>query len=363
LQYGRDTYGYVWPRDGAFISMALDKAGYDDISRRFYGFFGDVITDAGYLLHKYQPDKSLGSSWHPWIKGESKQLAIQEDETAIILVGLWEHYKYTKDLEFIEGIYNSFIKKATEFISSFIEPSTGLPAQSYDLWEEKLGISTFTSCTVYGALVAAGNFAYLLGKEDDKKKYLDQAEKIKEAILKFLWNEKDGYFYKDIVVDNGVVKPNLVFDASSFFGVYRFGLLLPSDPILVKAYETAKENLSKIVPIGGVVRYKGDKYFEAYEGSLGNPWFITTLWFIQYDIAKAETEKELVDINSKLLWIVEKALASGILSEQINPNTGEQLSVAPLTWSHAEFVMTVMDYMEKLERMGVRKMTFPIVEY
>ena len=362
LQYGRDTYGYVWPRDGAFVSMALDRAGYTDISRRFYDFFSSIVTDPGYLLHKYQPDRSLGSSWHPWIKDDNKQLAIQEDETAILLIGLWEHYKVTKDLEFIENIYNSFIKKAGDFLHNFIDSTTGLPLPSYDLWEERYGISTFTSSSVYGALVSAGNFAYLLGKEDDKKKYLDKAEDVKQAVIKHLYSEKDKYFYKDVLVENGAVKANMIFDSSSFFGIFRFGLLLPSDPILINSYSTIKEALLNNAGTGGIIRYKGDQYFQGHDEK-ENPWFITSLWLIQYDIARAESEKELMDANKELSWVVERALTSGVLSEQINPRTGEQLSVAPLTWSHAEFVATVMDYMEKIERMGIRKMSFPIVEY
>ena len=36
----------------------------------------------------------------------------------------------------------------------------------------------------------------------------------------------------------------------------------------------------------------------------------------------------------------------GILAEQLHCYTGEPLSVAPLTWSHATFVETVLLYVE-----------------
>jgi GH15 family glucan-1,4-alpha-glucosidase len=38
---------------------------------------------------------------------------------------------------------------------------------------------------------------------------------------------------------------------------------------------------------------------------------------------------------------------SGMLSEQLNPYTGEPISATPLTWSHAEFVRTVIEYDKK----------------
>lgn len=36
LQFGRDNYTYVWHRDASFVSMALDKAGYYEVTRRFF---------------------------------------------------------------------------------------------------------------------------------------------------------------------------------------------------------------------------------------------------------------------------------------------------------------------------------------
>jgi len=68
------------------------------------------------------------------------ELAIQEDETALVLVALWNYYNYSSDLEFIESIYNSIIAKAADFMCSYRDVSTGLPKPSYDLWEQKFGI-------------------------------------------------------------------------------------------------------------------------------------------------------------------------------------------------------------------------------
>jgi glucoamylase len=48
----RDTYSYMWPRDGALVAHALDVAGYLDITRPFFLFCHDVLSEEGYLLHK-----------------------------------------------------------------------------------------------------------------------------------------------------------------------------------------------------------------------------------------------------------------------------------------------------------------------
>jgi GH15 family glucan-1,4-alpha-glucosidase len=162
LQYGRDAYCYMWPRDGALSAVALDKAGDYNVSKRFFEFCNEVITNDGFFMQKYRPDKSPGSTWHAWVYKERVQFPIQEDETALVIYSLWKHYEFSKDLEFIESIYNSLIKKSADFMVSFTDENTGLPKPSYDLWEEKLGTSTFTSSAVFGALMASAEFSRLL---------------------------------------------------------------------------------------------------------------------------------------------------------------------------------------------------------
>ena len=60
MQFTRDTYSYMWPRDGAW-SRTLDLAGFPDVARWFYTFCQQVITEEGYFYHKYNPDGSPAS--------------------------------------------------------------------------------------------------------------------------------------------------------------------------------------------------------------------------------------------------------------------------------------------------------------
>jgi len=63
-KFARDTYSYVWPRDGALVANALDRSGHEDVTRNFFLFCERVISERGYMLHKYAPDGLPGSSWH-----------------------------------------------------------------------------------------------------------------------------------------------------------------------------------------------------------------------------------------------------------------------------------------------------------
>jgi oligosaccharide amylase len=354
LQNGRDTYSYMWPRDGAFSAKALDMAGDFNIAERFFDFCNHVQTDEGYFMHKYRPDESLGSSWHPWMRNGKIELPIQEDETALVLISLWNHYLLSKDLEFIERVYGTLIKGAADFMVGYRDPKTRLPKASYDLWEEKFGIHTFTAGSVYGALMAAAKFAKLLGKEKSEHVYTTAAFEIRQAILTYLYDEEAGEFVKMVNVSpEGVLTYDRTLDMSSVYGIFAFGVLDIDDPRLARAIKNIEDRLVVKTSVEGVVRYEGDVYFRSVGGVPGNPWFITTLWLAQYYIAKAKKEGDFAPVHKWLAWAVKHASSSGMLSEQLHPYTGEQLSATPLTWSHSEYVMTVIKYLDRLEELGI----------
>jgi len=358
LFHGKDTYSYVWPRDAALIAMSLDKTGDSPVVKKFFEFCNQVVSDEGYFWHRYKADMSLGSSWHAWIRDGKPILPIQEDETAAIIIALWQYYNLSKDLEFIEDIYNSLIKKSAEFMVIHRDDLTGLPKPSFDLWEERFGMHTYTCATVYGALMAAAKFAAILGKIDAENRYTTAAKQIQEAILKYLYDDKEGYFYQSVNIENNQVVADPRFDISSVYGVFRYGVISPSDERLKKAMTKTLEKLEVGKEVGGILRYENDFYFRATD--VGNPWFITTLFKAQYLIAIAQNEQDLQAVKEIFAWVVKYSQSSGILSEQLNPYTGEIISVAPLIWSHAEFVTTVLNYLDKLEELGLCEECNPV---
>ncbi|MFB6181909.1 MAG: glycoside hydrolase family 15 protein [Candidatus Magasanikbacteria bacterium] len=360
LWHGRDTYGYMWPRDGAYIALALDKIGDQQLSKTFFEFCSDIIRDEGFFMHKYRPDKSVGSSWHPWVHEGETILPIQEDETALVLVALWEHYTVSKDIEFIENIYNFFIENAADFLVDYRHEDSNLPKPSYDLWEEKFGTSTYTASTVYGGLMAAGKFANLLGKSEQAETYKQAAKEVQQATMEHLYDEQEEYFYKLVNKEDGEFKADKTIDISSVYGVFLFGLLNLDDDRLREAFDNMIEELFVDTEIGGVRRYTGDDYYNSYENMDGNPWTFTTLWYAQYKIATAEQEEDLQEVKNIFQWITDHALTSGVLSEQLDPYSGRAESATPLTWAHAEYIRTVVRYLEKLEEFGVCKACYPL---
>ncbi len=360
LQQGKDTYNYVWPRDGAFTALALAKSGDYATAKNFFSFAGSVIHEDGFFMHKYSPDGSLGSSWHPWMRDGRLALPIQEDETALVLWSLWQFYEGSKDLEFVEKLYNPLIKKAADFMVLFREEDTKLPKPSYDLWEEKWGTSTFTAASVYAGLVAAANFAKLLGKVKNEDTYRQAAAEIKSAILEHLYDQTHRGFYKLLSRESGRLRYDPTIDSSTLYGLVAFGILSADDERLRLEAARQASALNLSLPSGGTARYQDDRYFRLDSSYPGNAWFITTLWMAELQLKLAVTEPDLAPVVRHLEWVVARAQTSGLLSEQLNPYTGSQLSVSPLVWSHAAFVLTVIAYLDKLEELGICKACNPV---
>jgi len=361
LQYNRDHYSYMWPRDGALVANAMIQAGYDGVVSNFYKFCSNVITKEGYLQHKYNPDGSVGSSWHPSIQDGESQLPIQEDETALVLYTLWEYYLKSGQIEYCQSLYASLIRPAAKFLKNYMNHVLELPLPSYDLWEERRGIFSFTCSSVYAGLKAAANFAELFGDEHRRMNYDNAAETIKRGMLRHLYDEEQGRFLRGIYLDkDGQISKDYTIE-SSMYAIFSFGVLPADDPRIVGTMQAIKERLLIKTEIRGYARYENDYYFSALLNDQipGNPWIICTLWVAEWEIAKAKTLTELTEAYDLLQWTYQQTMESGVLPEQVHPVTGHSLSVAPLTWSHSTYVLTVNKYLAKyLELQKVESDTF-----
>ena len=348
MKFNKDTYSYMWPRDGALVAITMIKAGYPEIARKFFDFCSEVLYKEGCLLHKYNPNKSLGSSWHPWVLNNNLSLPIQEDETALVLHALSIYYEYTQDITYIKEIYPSFIKSMGDFLSKY-SYDNGLPKESYDLWEERRGIFTFTTSAVLSGLIAAEKFGHMIKDEEFCEACNLGFNRIRDAMGKFLYNEKGDYFRRGVSFESEEIKYDDAIDASCY-GIFEFGTFDINDKRVKSTMEKFNNWLSVKTDIGGFARYHNDKYFQKskdIDNVPGNPWFICTLWYAKYIIKKAKEKEHLSEALSLLEWVSEHALGTGAIAEQIDPYTGEPLSVSPLTWSHAEFVDTIIEYTKK----------------
>lgn len=344
-----DHYSYLWPRDGAYVANALDLAGYPDLSEKFFELCGNIVEDRGYFLQKYNPDGSVGSGWHShWDRYRKQRLVpIQEDETALILWALREHHEIYPDKILVRDLYEKLVVRCADFIEGYRDPVTRLPKPSWNLWEDRFGIHTFTCATVVAGLRAAAKFARDFGDHTRTASYEQASNEIVDSMRERLYSAELGHFLRAISAnDDGSFTPDPTLDAS-VYAIFYLGCFEADDPIVVSTMDAIREKLLNDTAISGIIRFENDGYMRGAEPSPPNSWIITTLWLADYYIAAAKEMGDFAKALNILKWTVDRALPSGVLAEQIDPLTGEPRSVSPLTWSHSTFIATVNSYLSK----------------
>lgn len=338
LNYSRDAYGYCWPRDGGYAFWPLIRLGYTEEALNFFSFCQRGLNPGGYLMHKYRADGALGSSWHPYVHGKMSTPPIQEDETALVVFTFGQYYHLHQSPELLERFYDSLIKPMANFMASYVDETTHLPKPSYDLWEEVFLTTTYTTALTQAALLAAAQLAEAKGQSRDAVKWRSVAEDMRSAARKYLYNSDLKRLRKGILVHDGEITYDDTLDTSSFYGSFMYGLFDVQSDELTSTHEAIKQLLASS---GGIAwpRYEHDTYQRMPGSDLPNPWFICSMWQAQYLIERGDKKKAMETID----WVMTHAGDTGMLSEQLSPDSSIQLSVAPLTWSHAEFMATLLD--------------------
>jgi GH15 family glucan-1,4-alpha-glucosidase len=342
LNYSRDAYAYCWPRDGAYALWPLIRLGYVAEPRRFFEFTRRGLHQNGYLMHKYQADGALGSSWHPYVHDESSAPPIQEDETALTLFMFGQFYDVQKDPKLLTEFYDNFIKKMGDFLAGYVDEKTGLPKPSYDLWEEKFMTFTYTTAVVFAALQTAAGLAEAMSDQDSAVRWRSASDDIYDAAHKHLYNRQRGYFLKSIRNRESGMERDETIDLSAFFGAYMFGLFPLDGEEIKQSFDTIRSMFMQDGSFG-LPRYENDNYHRRDDSGLGNYWYIASLWIAQY-------AQEIGDVTLRdaiLAWLHDNVDGSLMLAEQLHPKTLEPLSVSPLVWSHAEYMATQLDIIDK----------------
>lgn len=340
-------YAYCWGRDAAFITGALDKCGLTSAVDKFFEWALKTQDDCGVWHQRYYMDGNLAPSW-----------GIQIDETGTLIWGMLEHYKVTKNMDFLINVWES-VNKGVDFLIKFIDNETGLPRPSYDLWEERIGEHTYSSAAVYAGINAGAEIAKILkAKQETIDKWQMAAEKIKGAIEQNLWRENQGRFLRGIRTklnpwgsEHSQNKVTMTVNPKGYcrdftledntVDVSLLGVAVPFGVFDVDDYRVRStvNTIEKVLispSVGGLKRYENDNYIG------GNPWILTSLWVALYHIRAKNYERA----RSYFTWAVRSCTGLGLLPEQVNKDTGEPAWVIPLTWSHAMFVLVLTELLD-----------------
>ena len=370
LQTARAHYAYMWPRDGALVAQPLDRLGLKRFTEPFFAFCSALLErspltvdlpdgqKAAALLHKYGPDGTMGASWHGWtVPPAGREVPIQEDGTALVVWSAAQHLLRQPEGSRDARLAESLVLPAARFLAHHRDIETHLPLPSWDLWEERRGIHLYTAGAVIGGLLQAARVCEIMGVDfaNDATSFRSAADETREAVLTQFWDEAHGRFARTLYRDEvtGALHKDMTVD-SCLFGAFAYGALPADHPKVAATMGAIGRTLWVKTGIGGLARYENDYYFRVEDSEVcnradvpGNPWVICTLWLADWMIATAKSAEDLEPALDLIEWAVTCASTTGILPEQIHPISYKPLSVAPLTWSHAQYVTTVMAYLDR----------------
>ena len=353
-------YAYCWPRDAVFITKALDILKMEKDSDRFYkNFCKKTQSKNGMWEQRFFTDGKLAPCW-----------GYQIDETASVIYGVYEHYKYTKSEKFLKDTLQ-MCEKATDFLEKYIKDWLGIEGigekdkdivkeeieeetkkrigtghkyhVSYDLWEMHEGIHLYSLASIYAAFENMINIYRVLGKnvsefdnnrlKEEKinktKKRLEKLQlEIKEYINTNLYDENNKSYIRNT--------DDKKMDISIIGAVTPFNVFKPKEKKIINTVE--KINLTLRTYTGGYQRFEQDHYMN------GNPWPMANLWMTLYYLETGEKKKAKETFD----FVVKTAGKHYLLGEQIDNNTLKPCWVLGLGWSHAMFIIVL----EKLYRKG-----------
>ena len=351
----RDHYRYVWHRDAAMCASTLIRQGLVSYGRRFLEYCANTLSEGGYFFQRYRADGYRGSGWHPADLPDDC-LPIQEDETALSLVTAGEYLRKTGDLDFLHSIFDPFVSKAASFLLGYVWKDGALVKPSYDLWEERRGVFSYTQASCIAGLYWASMIAKALGRSEWKA-YLEGSIRLLRGLVASLGSLESG-FSRGLREerDSGSLVPDWTPDSSLYliplllapvefpedFGGREEGEALLDEIRAMSVQTWNRLNETVTVDMGdgvfGAARYVGDWYARPEgAGDLpGNVWLVCSAWrLLSGKCLGLLTREEL----AKESTVFEKArLQSGVMSEQLDCVRLRPVSVAPLVWSHAMYL-------------------------
>lgn len=325
-QCGR--YAYCWPRDAVFITKAMDILKMNKETEKFYKVFcKKTQSKNGMWEQRFFTDGKLAPCW-----------GYQVDETASVVYGVFEHYKYSKSEKFLKDNLQ-MCEKAIDFLKRYvidILENTNKYHVSYDLWEMCEGVHLYSLASIYAAFDCMLNIYNILGnniaefennrlKEEKVAKSKKDIEKLQVEVKKFIncnmYDENKKSYVRN-TCDSKM-------DISILGAVIPFGVFKPKEKRIKNTVE--RMNLSLRTYTGGFQRFEYDNYMN------GNPWPIANLWMTLYllECGEKKRAKECLD------FVVKTCGKHYFLGEQVDNDSLRPNWVIGLGWSHAMFIIVL----------------------
>lgn len=300
-------YGFVWPRDAAFCSIALLKCGEYQSAKKILLFLAAVQNHHSDFFQRYDTQGNKAPSW----------CELQADQLGLVICAMLEYLAYEKNSTLLEASKKGIQKLIHDFAEK------GSLQNSFDLWEENYGLHFYAHVTAYAALQRSIHLFPELTEQIQKS-----IKSCKNFCYHYLYVAKQKRFARTVDPHNNRDLQADISLLACIFPCHEFPI---EDDVKISIFEYCYDKLTTKM---GTLRYENDHYMG------GNSWVLAGFWMslAAFELSKNESNyKELAfDIFKKTLELANEA---GFFAEQVDSNTGRPLWIVPLGWSHAFYLL------------------------
>jgi GH15 family glucan-1,4-alpha-glucosidase len=248
----------------------------------------------------------------------------QPDQSGTLLFAIWHHFSRVQ-MDIRQSKYGELLVKTANGLCSFWDRDHFF-VNTNDLWEERICFPDLHENFSY-SLAACIKGLECATELMPNAEWLQVAREMKSRL--------DLHFVDYFVRSFGDI-PDQRIDASVLGLVYPFNIYDPDDPRIIATIQEIEDKLSVN---GGIHRYEHDEY----DGWMLNgehrrkgagAWPLLNLWLSVYFHRKGEDGKAADYFH----WVSDRIKEDHFIPEQVFEND-IQVSVSPLLWSHAMFVI------------------------
>jgi alpha,alpha-trehalase len=317
-------YRYTWIRDAAFTVFALRRIGFVNEADAFLGWVLDAFERSGQARIMYTLDGDpIPDEWEDgelegyrrsaparWGNGAADQR--QHDVYGEVLDCADQWLKAGG--RFDPGLWEGLSRIADAAGQAWREPDQGI-------WEVRSSgrIFTYSAAMCQVALDRAAAIGERLGFTAAVARWRSEAADLRETILTQAWNEDAKTLSEHLDGDDSV-------DASLLALPLR-GVIPADHPKMVATTATIAERLS--AGDGLLYRYRHDESPDGLAGDEG-AFLLCSFWLVDNLVHQGRVE----EAEQLYVSLCARASPLGLLSEQIDPSSGELTGNFPQAFSH-----------------------------
>lgn len=315
-------YRYCWLRDAYFVVHALNRLGATQTLERYLNYIGRVVETApdGVLRPVYglDPRASLAERVVPSLPGYrgmgpvrvgNEAWAQTQNDVYGSAILASTHVFFDRRLLFHgdDRLFGELERLGDQAAQRYDQPDAGL-------WEfrQRQAVHTFSSVMCWAACDRLAKIARQLGRAERAAHWRRTADAMHGRILAGTWNEQLGRFGSTWGADGA--------DASLLL-LHHLGFLSADDPRFTATVDRLAASLSSGPYL---MRYVEDEF-----GKADTAFTVCTFWYIDAlaALGRREQARELFEEMLRLRNHV------GLLSEDVDPRTGELWGNFPQTYS------------------------------